>query len=320
MFGSDILDVAIGMVLVFLSMSLIMTAVQESIAGFLKTRAVSLERSILQLLQGNQELVRQFYDHPLVSALFEGSHPGGVAGARWRGRKLPSYIPREIFSAAILDMERQDKADPMLTQAMARVRGLVGGDVNAQRRHLEQWYDGAMDRASGWYKRHTQKSLFTVTLVAAIALNINSISIFQFLMVNPQQRDLATALAQKAPPPATATGAEVRAFTTQIQGLGLPLGWSGAGLEWTNRQLPAPGSSAFARALAWLLLAVGYLITAFSVMMGAPFWFDTLNRIMVIRATVKPKEKSPDEPSEEGGVPQPPPPPLPQPAPVAPTT
>jgi hypothetical protein len=35
---------------------------------------------------------------------------------------------------------------------------------------------------------------------------------------------------------------------------------------------------------------------------------------------VKPKEKSPDEPSEEGGVPQPPPPPLPQPAPAAPAT
>jgi hypothetical protein len=29
--------------------------------------------------------------------------------------------------------------------------------------------------------------------------------------------------------------------------------------------------------------------------MGAPFWFDVLNKVMVIRSTVKPHEKSPEE-------------------------
>lgn len=28
----------------------------------------------------------------------------------------------------------------------------------------------------------------------------------------------------------------------------------------------------------------------------APFWFDFLNKIMVVRTTIKPREKSPDEP------------------------
>ena len=32
-------------------------------------------------------------------------------------------------------------------------------------------------------------------------------------------------------------------------------------------------------------------------MLGAPFWFDVMNRFMVVRSTVKPKEKSPDEAS-----------------------
>ena len=36
-------------------------------------------------------------------------------------------------------------------------------------------------------------------------------------------------------------------------------------------------------------------------MLGAPFWFDVLNKFMVIRATVKPREKSPDEASEDRG-------------------
>ena len=42
-------------------------------------------------------------------------------------------------------------------------------------------------------------------------------------------------------------------------------------------------------------------MTALAVMLGAPFWFDLLNKFMVIRSTVKPREKSPDEPSQDGG-------------------
>jgi hypothetical protein len=30
---------------------------------------------------------------------------------------------------------------------------------------------------------------------------------------------------------------------------------------------------------------------------GALIWFDMLNKIIVVRSTAKPKEKSPDEPS-----------------------
>jgi hypothetical protein len=34
-------------------------------------------------------------------------------------------------------------------------------------------------------------------------------------------------------------------------------------------------------------------------MLGAPFWFDVLNKFMVIRSTVKPHEKRPEEASED---------------------
>ena len=43
----------------------------------------------------------------------------------------------------------------------------------------------------------------------------------------------------------------------------------------------------------------GWLITAFAISLGAPFWFDTLNRIMVIRSTVKPHEKSKEQESKD---------------------
>jgi hypothetical protein len=52
-------------------------------------------------------------------------------------------------------------------------------------------------------------------------------------------------------------------------------------------------------ALGGFQIAVGYVLTAFAISLGAPFWFDMLNRMMVIRETVKPHEKSPEESSED---------------------
>jgi hypothetical protein len=40
------------------------------------------------------------------------------------------------------------------------------------------------------------------------------------------------------------------------------------------------------------------LITACAVSLGAPFWFDMLNKFVVIRSTVKPHEKSQEESSK----------------------
>ena len=65
--------------------------------------------------------------------------------------------------------------------------------------------------------------------------------------------------------------------------LGLPIGWNLQDL---------PGS-----ATGWMTRVVGWILTAFAISLGAPFWFDVLNKIMVVRSTVKPKEKSPDEPA-----------------------
>ena len=50
MFGSEILDVAIGVALVFLMMSFLATAIREAIESVVKARAVYLERGIRQLL------------------------------------------------------------------------------------------------------------------------------------------------------------------------------------------------------------------------------------------------------------------------------
>ena len=300
MFESDVLDIAIGMVLIFLMMSIIMTAVQEALEGWLKTRATHLERALVELFQGDAAAVRAFYAHPLVFALYRGDAPMGKGQG-------PTYIPRESYSAALMDMiHRGDPLPPGLKQAYAGLQRVAGEDVGRLRREVEGWYDGAMDRASGWFKRRTQRNLFLMGLAAALLLNINAVGISQFLNANHTQRERLLRLAEKQTPESLASDAKQLGFEAEIYDLGMPVGWNAAARKWTFREFnPPPGTPAGGviadRILPAVGLAAGYLITALATMLGAPFWFDVLNRLMVIRSTVKPKEKSPDEPSADGG-------------------
>ena len=360
MFGSEMLDIAIGLVLVFLLVSLILTAAQEALEGLLKSRGGTLQAALLELFQHDSALLKRFYEHPLVFALYRQAYPGlPVEGANTRN--LPSYIPRETFSAVMTQLRSSGElaANPRMDEAVAACEAMCDGSIRRTRAELESWYDGVMDRASGHYKRRTQKYLFFMGLAAAILLNINAVVIGQYLAVSTTARDqivrLAEATAQGPAPaaetPSTPTVVEtpkpgetppagasiatdpiiqapaqpivpkpepVAADATvkdgpldtnklysDLSGLQMPIGWSHEARAHI-RNMVAPGKSDLSpnplfSLGAWLTFLVGYLITALAAMLGAPFWFDVLNRLMVIRATVKPKEKSPDEPSQDGG-------------------
>ena len=71
MFGSEILEIAMGLVLVYLVLALICSALSEWIASMLAMRASTLEdgiRNLLEDLEGNR-LAKKIYEHPLVKGL-----------------------------------------------------------------------------------------------------------------------------------------------------------------------------------------------------------------------------------------------------------
>lgn len=98
-FGSQALETAIGLVLMFLFMSIIASALSELVEQLLKTRARQLEKGILELLGGDQHLVAAFYEHLIIASLYKGAYTEN-------GRQLPSYIPRESFSLAVLEIAK----------------------------------------------------------------------------------------------------------------------------------------------------------------------------------------------------------------------
>ncbi|HEY8972662.1 MAG TPA: hypothetical protein VIN75_00490, partial [Burkholderiaceae bacterium] len=265
-------------------------------------------------------------------------------GAR---RNLPSYIPTAHFATAFIDFVARGPAGPgdapdtappgaltiellrrqaaQLPDHLARtvIAGIdyANGDIAKVRQAVEQWFDGAMDRASGWYKRRTQALLFTIGLLTAVVLNVDALHILHRLTHDKTFRDVVVSRAAAAKPPASAGAGDEHAAMTlaraELDAVTMPIGWESPTTPGAESQLwPTQFCSAsaddtgalsetctFGRnpVYAVVRMGLGWLVTALAVMLGAPFWFDVLNRIMVIRSTVKPHEKSPEEPSQDGG-------------------
>ena len=101
------LEVVIGLCFVYFVLSLICSAVTESIASLRGWRAAKLELGIKNLLSGSdtvtkegEALAKQVYDHPLVQALIRpktGTKPG-------KKPPWPSYIPSRTFISALMDI------------------------------------------------------------------------------------------------------------------------------------------------------------------------------------------------------------------------
>jgi len=103
MFNSSVIDVAIGLVFVFLLLSLIASSAKEGLESFFKRRARDLEKGIQELIGGDgDQFIASLYDHGLINSLFTGSY----ATAKKTG-DLPSYIPSKNFALALMDLRNK---------------------------------------------------------------------------------------------------------------------------------------------------------------------------------------------------------------------
>jgi hypothetical protein len=359
MFGSVVLDVAIGMAFVYLLLSLIASVVQEMLSAFMQLRSANLQRGLRSLFSGDSlstemDLVNSIYDHGLVRGLYSDPVKDSnkvqsrfrkmMDGVRLLARRvigisvdkpltiganpllLPSYIPSRTFALALIDIlnankETGEAAMSSIAKALAEHKNKAAqallalaldakGDVVAFQRNLEQWYNDAMDRVSGWYKRYTQRALIFLGLLLAVVFNVSSVRVARTFWLDRDARqamvDAAgnyakehqTAASQAVPADAgklkEQLQSDVDVFNQVTTSALLPLGWKHPWHFYEDYFRVAPRDALFSA----LTLAAGWLMTALAISFGAPFWFDTLNRFMVVRSTVKPQEKSKPEASK----------------------
>ena len=325
MFNSSILDVIIGLVFCFASVALFVSSINEALASFLKLRHKTLLAGIQKLLNDpdGTGLVKSLYDHALIDPMslvmppIAATAPADAAPAPaqrpatagdvktttpdWATRRqLPAYIASRDFAHALIDIIRTapeadddlkgDIAavdDPQLRQALQGFYARARGDVDKFSDAVANWFDNAMDRLSGSYKRRAQVGTFVIALFTAAGLNIDAFHVLDQLWQRPE---LSAAIASPASTQliaaAASEGRQIQGGTPQPGALSadelmktlntLPVGWGG------HRIVPVDPMGEFLFYLWWVL---GVAITASAAVFGAPFWFDLLQQLIQIRGT-----------------------------------
>ena len=311
MSGFPVLDVVIGLAFLYLLFALSCTTLNEVIAGLFNKRAQMLRDAIEHLL-GDKDLANAVYQHPAIVSL---ARPSKKPGSK------PSYIPKERFAAVLVDhltgqspvtdsaalndgIQKQPK---ILSQQLQVLYQLSKGDPDEFRARAADWYEEVMDRVSGWYKRSVQHQTYVMAILLVVFLNLDSIALFNRLWSDSAFR---TTVVEQAKARVEATGTAEVPVMEYTEGdkpdAGTPVQTGTASLTdsetqllsslsgWKQdkerlaavRVLKGPGYGVW---LGWLWQAVGkhllgWLITVLAISLGAPFWFDVLNKFMNLRS------------------------------------
>lgn len=305
MFGSQILDVAIGMAFVYMVLSLICSAVNEWIASRLNMRAGCLEKAIKNLFTDveKKDIAKLFYEHPLIKGLMDGN-------------KLPSYIPPKTFAAAVLDLMEKAKSsaseeykvftllkDNNLKDLLTNFSTMAKTNIEQARLEIETWFNGAMERVSGWYKRKIPWIILGIAFGVSGFLNADSFTIANALWSNGNLRAAVVASAQVAannplPSGPNASSKSIEDLRSELQSLNLPIGWVQQ-QDQSNTAEKKPlldDPRAMPHSIGgWIYKIVGIIFTAIAASQGAPFWFDLLNRFIDLRGVGKKPEEKKDK-------------------------
>lgn len=307
MFNSVILDVIIGLIFVYLLLSIMCTAANEWVAAMTRRRGETLRRGISQLLS-NQAIrgdaapdafLRAFYRHPLIASI---KHD----------KNHPTYLAPRTFVAVVTDLLTASKPGSILFddletggkdlpdgQVKTTVLALIqrsNRELETAQHAIEGWFNDAMDRVSGWYKRRTQIWTLVIAIALTLVANADTIQIVKRLRQDPVLRskvvEEAKVRAQKPPPtisveyqneddptnPTVINNEGNELSSKEQEYLGELLGWHKPIRESLRPQI-----------------FLGWLLTVLALTLGAPFWFDMLNKFMNIRFA----GKSPDEASKK---------------------
>ena len=298
MFNSTAIEVVIGLVFVYILYSLLVTIVTELISSLINERGRVLKKGIQRMLDDDGEAIfsDEFLQRPEIKYLSNKN-------------RLPSYINASTFSRAMINILRKaNDANEVFGEYMEKLKKekessetkeiiyniLVeaNGNIENLKTLLDNWYNETMGRVAGWYKRKMQLITFIIGLLIAFSLNVDTIAIAKKLTRESDTRlemvKLATDFAKEANADTATTArvnTEVKQIIEDIRDQESIISISTPSLD--------PRTSAF-----WLYV-LGCLITAIALSLGAPFWFDIMNKIVKLRGSgVQEKSDKKEEKSD----------------------
>jgi ABC-type lipoprotein release transport system permease subunit len=297
-----IIQVALGMIFVWVILAVITSQIQEWIASILSWRASLLEATIQQIL-GNPALKDKLYSHPLIQGLYTNN-----------GKRKPAGIPEDKFALILFEevinsgvtiadakntfdnlkksvkaLKDKGEESEMKNFALSLDTLLIGIEEKADdathaiteaRKRVEGWFNNSMDRLGGAFRRRMQIIAIVVGVTIAAALNVDTGAILTTLWRDPVLRQAVVTQAnqlQEAEIQAGETPSveEIAKNVEKLNVLSLPIGWS-------PKNIPTTANG-------WVAKIIGILLSGMAAAQGAPYWFDLMRKLLTRNPPVPPE-------------------------------
>lgn len=327
MFNSPVLDLVILLSFTYFVGSLMLSAIQEIIAASLKTRAKDLKKTLENLLNDpawTNFAKTKIFSSPHIQVLMNNA------------KQFPSYIPARNFLLSIIEQIgpgnytteniaagiTNSPLPPLMKQVLQDLLQKASANVSASQtlpaafeKELEDYYNAAMERATGWYKRKTRRIMLVSGFVLAALLNIDTVKITNDALSDKNKLaqtvdNIIKELPNLKPGESVAVSADnktaeidmsidssaksITADSTVKAGLGKIKKLQVIYNETGGYQMGYASGKYFndwwygEKPFCTLLFKIlGLVITCFALQLGSSYWFDLLNKVVNMRATGK---------------------------------
>jgi len=203
---------------------------------------------------------------------------------------LPDHVPDNLINSLGVIAQR------------SRIKiGDLTDEMNQFKNEVETWFDRSMDRASGVYKRNAKGVAILIGISIAILTNTDTFNVVKRLSQDSAIR--STIIQSASQRTDYIKDPEARREIEKLLGnASIPIGWQNINqqLELLDTKDSNRGNVLLITIWQGFRLICGWILSGLAIAMGAPFWFDILNKVINVRnAGPKPVAYTKDQPSQK---------------------
>ena len=201
--------------------------------------------------------------------------------------ELPDEVPNNLIKSLSVIAQR------------SRIKiGDLTEEANQFKNEVETWFDRSMDRASGVYKRNAKGVAILIGISVAFLTNTDTFHLVKRLSEDSVIRSTITQSASQRIDYINDEAAR-RNIEKLLGNASIPIGWQNINQQFELLDT-AKSNRVYIRISQVFKLICGWIVSGFAIAMGAPFWFDILNKVINVRnAGPKPVAYTKDQPSQK---------------------
>lgn len=282
----QIVEVLLGLVLIYYVLGVIVSTVTKVVTESLETRGAALEM-YLKKIAGDKTI--DLTSLPQIKALrpIRYANWWNVFGAGTEEKKVEkipaSTLVDAFFDLSGLSCKATFTGDELVAalntlpesegkRAMLRWVGQGVTDLKELRGRVTDYFDGVLSQAAATFKARARSIVIILSMLVTLILGTDSIQLAKDLWADAGLRALAEQQAKLVASQPQGDVNQLAQFLNNLSAYSVRLGW------WQTQTIPA-GTTALGWAGFVALKLAGLAITAVAVSQGSSFWYDVIKRI-----------------------------------------